>query len=195
MTIYDCQKLKTLLEMEVAALKAKLPKIPRSSSIKGWQTILLIVVYIFILLVVGLIFCVYKSSGGRPRRSNDEEKMSKQETIAETDEKKGKNAPLNTPGTSTGMAPQHSETSVGNMKIISKEILASWIRRKAGPYFVHNESTLRRQQIKSREIERLREASTQQNVEKWTKMREKLAEKAKEKSLQAEQKGKGKAKK
>lgn len=197
MTVYDCLKLKNLLEKEVDALQS-IPKTSMKKSIefRSWQTIILISVYIVIIVIVVLILCFWNFSIRRCQCSEDEEKMNEQETMGEGEAMQGSNTLTNAPGTSTETVPQRFEPGLLNLKnkIKLKEGLGSWIRRKAGPYFVHNESTLRRQQIKSKETKRLKEISTQEKIEKWTKMREKLAEKAKEKSLKTEQKGQGRAK-
>lgn len=197
MTVYDCQKLKNLLENEMDALQ-NIPKTSMKKSIEfmSWQTKLLISIYIVIIVIVVLILCFWNFCSRRCQSSEDEEKMNEQETMGEREAIQGSNALTNTPGTSTETVTQRFEPGLLNLKnkIKIKEGLGSWFRRKAGPYFVHNESTLRRQQIKSKETKRLKEISTQEKIEKWTKMREKLAEKAKEKSLKAEQKGQGRAK-
>lgn len=182
MTIYDCNKLKKLLEMEVAALQSKIPNVSMKVKIdfKSWQTKLLIAVYIVIILLVVLVFYMWRK-GRRAGRHDDEEKVDENKNEEENEKEKekenenGNEKDKDQPkASSTDNVISESEADKNKQK---KMILKNWLRQKARPIFVHNEASLRRQQEKYKENERLREWYTMKNIEKWTKARRKIERK------------------
>ncbi|KAH8273796.1 hypothetical protein KR044_000711 [Drosophila immigrans] len=165
MTVYDCNKLKHLLELEVAAVHPNktraLPSKP--FNFKLWQKILLICTYIGIIVAIVLI-CRYWKHGRREKdRPVDEEK----EETSRSKTSKPESTPL---PEDTTLRPEKNR----------KSTLKGWMRHRCRPIFLHNEAALRRQQAKYREKELLREAYTHHNIEKWTKAREKHEKKHRE---------------
>lgn len=171
MTIYDCNKLKKLLEMEVAALQSKIPNVSMKVLIdfKSWQTILLIAVYIVIILIVVLILYMWRKER-RGESHDDEEKVdeNQNEKTDEKDEDKKKSS-----STENVISESNPDKTTEHEQIKLK----NWLRQKARPIFLHNEASLRRQQEKYKENERLREWYTMKNIEKWTKARRKIERK------------------
>lgn len=198
MTVYDCNKLKNLLEMEVAALKSNTQTISMeiSDSFMSWKTVLFFAVYIMVIVILVLICYTCQQARRSKAAPNDNVKkmeVEKASTVQEAEEGKGNSNNL---GTSKQETPYISEQKLINMnEKRSKEHITSWMREKARPFLVYNVSEVRSQQTKSMEKENLRDGSTDQKFLKWAKKREKQAEKAKEKKQKAElKKQKGKEK-
>ncbi|XP_034473096.1 uncharacterized protein LOC117780608 isoform X1 [Drosophila innubila] len=169
MTVYDCSKLKNLLEQEVAALhSSKTIAYPsKSFNFKLWQKVLLISIYIGIIVVIALICRFWKLERREKDRPVDEEKEESPRTTSPQPD----NTPL-----------QQDDVP----KPDKRKSLKGWMRQRCRPIFLHNEAALRRQQAKYREKELLREEYTQQNVEKWTRAREKVEKKRKQRESAAE---------
>ncbi|KAH8376897.1 hypothetical protein KR093_002036 [Drosophila rubida] len=163
MTVYDCNKLKHLLELEVAALHPNKAIPSKSFHFKLWQKVLLICIYVGIIVAIILI-CRYWKLGRREKdRPVDEEKEESNRS------KVSKKEPTPLPEDEPPRVEKRRRTS-----------LKGWMRYRCRPVFLHNEASLRRQQAKYREKELLREAYTRQNIEKWTKAREKVEKKRRE---------------
>ncbi|KAM8714652.1 hypothetical protein ACLKA7_001067 [Drosophila subpalustris] len=171
MTVYDCNKLKHLLELEVAALQPSqtIAYPSKTFNFDLWQKILLIAVYIGIIVVIVLICRFWKMGRREKDRPVDEEKDA-------------------TPRSSISPKPKTSPLPQGDApKPDKRKSLKNWMRHRCRPIFVHNEAALRRQQAKYREKELLRDEYTQQNVEKWTKAREKHEKKRRRKETVEEE--------
>lgn len=187
MTVYDCNKLKNLLEMEVAALQSKMPKnsLIVLNDFKSWHTILLVAVYIFIIALVGLIFYYWRKRRRENLPPNDAEKPTDKEN--EKDNEPNNQSTAGSDASSASNSESDTETKKKEKSRNAK--VKNWVRQKARPIFVHNEASLRRQQEKYKENERLREWYTMQNIEKWTKARRKI-EKKREKKVNDQEKPK-----
>ncbi|XP_062125157.1 LOW QUALITY PROTEIN: uncharacterized protein LOC133838173 [Drosophila sulfurigaster albostrigata] len=173
MTVYDCNKLKHLLELEVAAVHSNqsIAFPSKSFNFKLWQKILLICIYIGIIVAIILI-CYYWKLGRRDKdRPVDEEK---EETPS------NKYSKPDSSSLSHEEPPKHEKNHRSTLK--------GWMRYRCRPFFLHNEAALRRQQAKYREKELLREAYTQQNIEKWTRAREKVQKKRRDRETALEAK-------
>ncbi|EDW57903.2 uncharacterized protein [Drosophila virilis] len=175
MTVYDCNKLKHLLELEVAAIRP--PEVPMQfPEFTWWQKALLISVYIGILVLM-VLMCRYWRRGRRVRvQSMDEEKAGPQRPINKTppQSEQKTQAPPSTP---PAPHPQHEDVQKPNK---SRHTFKAWMRHRCRPIFVHNEASLRRQQAKYKANELIREAHNQQNIEKWTRAREEVEKRRQE---------------
>lgn len=178
MTVYDCNKLKNLLELEVAALESKLPMISMETStddFEWWQTLLLILVYVVIILIVVMIYYFWRQRRRKSLLPSDDK---------ENIEDKG--SPKET--SSNELSPQGSATAVPPKKEEKSKVTTSnWVRQKARPIFVHNEAALRRQHQRYKEKEHLRETLIQKHIEKWTSARGKNKKKEKQNSKEREE--------
>ncbi|KAH8418786.1 hypothetical protein KR222_002945 [Zaprionus bogoriensis] len=182
MTVYDCTKLKHLLEQQVAALAAQIPVMltAKSPTFQSWQKTLLVAIYIAI-IVIFAVFCYCWRQG-------------RCDSTQPTDEEKDESSTRNSNSRPEEQQSQPTESDAKEKPEKQRGALKTWMRHKAQPIFVHNEAALRRQQAKYKEKERMREAYTQQNIERWAGSREKSKKKRKTEEVSEKEKGKYNAK-
>ncbi|XP_030376297.1 uncharacterized protein LOC115625398 [Scaptodrosophila lebanonensis] len=147
MTAYDCHKLKSALEAEVAALvPVRIPLIESSKGVpfRWWQKVLLILIYVGIIL--GLLLFIRWCEAKRVPQ------------WVELVKDEGH------PPETASVPSKDSKTSE-HRKHMNKK---SWMRHKCRRVFVHSETELQQQRRRNEERERVREARTQRKVMKWT---------------------------
>lgn len=167
MTVYDCEKLKHLLELQVAASSPHKIAV-EYKEFAWWQKIALIIIYILILV---LLLVVCRRWRGTCKADNQPPIHNEQEDLLQPSTFQPNQPAEHCKPDETGAIPKDCP------KPLKRHGFKAWMHQICRPIFVHNEGALKRRQKKYEEEKKLERLLNERNIKKWTKSRAKAERK------------------
>ncbi|EDW11933.1 uncharacterized protein LOC6576502 [Drosophila mojavensis] len=176
MTVYDCEKLKHLLEVQVAASS------PHKATVEykefaWWQKIALIIIYISILVLLLVVCRRWRrtcKADNLPPIHNEQEDLLLPTSSSKPDHPPAEQCKPD----ETGAIPREC------LRPLKKHGFKAWMQQICRPIFIHNEGALKRRQKKYEEDKKLERILNERNIKKWTKARTR-AERRREMELES----------
>ncbi|XP_023172272.2 uncharacterized protein LOC111600422 [Drosophila hydei] len=154
MTVYDCEKLKHLLELQAAAYSPN-QIVVQHTEFAFWQKLALICIYVVILVLLVAVCRRWRKKSYVARQPIDNEREELQQD------------------SSTSILPDETAPPPARRRPKKKQDFKTWMHRMCRPIFVHNTGALHRRQQKYEQNKQLQRVVNERNIEKWTKARHK----------------------